>query len=290
MLEGQRLSYRRQLTAPLAVALCLLGAPAVAAAADGAVAALAAEGQFAQAYQRLRDEGRSGDPAALRALSHAALERALRSPDTFERWAGLRAARGVADRALAEAARAQLHGDSRYEEALALEILARGDPEGGRDAFVAALDSPYRTVRLRALRALQPRRDDALVTRLAILATADADPDIRVLAIRTLAQWGAGGAVASLRRAVDDPVAAVQQEAVRALVALGDDEVAALVRERLAHGAPETRVASLRLARLVPAPELLDAIGPYLADPDPEVRVAAAAAVLAITRAAPAPS
>jgi hypothetical protein len=283
MLERQRLSNRSQLTGLALAACCVVGVAGGGVARAGDVAdpaALVADGRVGEAYQRLIETQRSQDPAALQALSRAVMARAMRSEDAFERWAGLRTARSLSDPALVAPARDQLHRGSRYEEALALEILARNDPDGSRQDFVAALDSPYRTVRIRALRALRPRPDDALAARLAVVATDDEDPDVRILAIRTLQQWNARGAVASLRRGLSDAVAAVQQEIVRALVALGDRDVSATVLQRVAQAPREDRVAALRLASLVPLePAALDAVGPYLADPDPEVRVAAAAAV-----------
>lgn len=290
MLERQRLSNCVQLTW-LAVAACVLielggGSPLHAGEDAADPTALVAEGPVGDAYRRLVEERRSQDPASLQELSRAVLEHAIRSDDAFERWAGLRASRLVADPALAAAARDQLHSGSRYEEALALEILAKADPVGSRDDFVTALDSPYRTVRLRALRALQPRPDETLVVRLAILATNDDDPDIRVLAIRSLQRWAMPDAVPPLRRGLNDPVPAVQQETVKALAALGDPELPAAVRQRIVEASPETRIAALRLAALVPQPEMLDTVGPFLADANPEVRVAAAAAVLAIVQKA----
>lgn len=247
--------------------------------------ALAAAGRFEEAYARLLDEGKTKDPTALRELSRAVLGRAIRSPFEYERWAGLRAGRLLDDPSLAAPARERLDS-GRYEQSLAIEILARSDPEGSRDAFVAALDSPHRAVRMRALRALRPRPETSLVPRLVMLATEDGDPDVRVLAIRTLADWQARDSVPSLRATLDDPVKAVQQETVRALVALGDPDIAATVRRRIAEAGPESRAAALRLAALVPRTELLDDVGAYLGDPEPEVRVAAAAAVLSILRPA----
>jgi hypothetical protein len=289
MLERQRVSKRTQLSRLALAALCVAavgtGAAAWAADAAAAPATLAADGRVDETYQRLIDTQRSHDPVALQALSRAVMARAIRSEDAFERWAGLRAARALSDPALVAPARAQLHSGSRYEEALALEILARNDPEGSREDFVAALDSPYRTIRMRALRALRPHADDTTAARLAVVAADDADPDVRILAIRTLQQWNARSAVASLRRGLDDAVPAVQLETVRALVALGDSDVSATVLQRVAQAAPADRVAALRLASLVPLePTALEALGPYLADPDPEVRVAAAVAVLTLTQ------
>ncbi|MDX2169314.1 MAG: HEAT repeat domain-containing protein [Deltaproteobacteria bacterium] len=247
--------------------------------------ALVRDGRFADAYQRLVEAEQGGDPAAVAALARALLARAIASEDSFERWAGMRAARTLHDPSFVAPARTQLRSGSRYEEALALEILAQSDPIGSRDEFIAALDSPFRTVRVRALRALAPRADAALVPRLLVLAGEDRDPDLRVLAIRTLRAWQATGAVPTLRHAVDDPAPSVQQEAVLALVALGDRSAVGIVRRRLKTARSDERVVALRLAALIPRRELLPAVAPMLGDPDPEVRAAAARAVLLVTDA-----
>jgi HEAT repeat protein len=284
------MSIRGQLSCGVAATVWVVAVAVTAVPADDAgpaaplaqAEALGREGRFSEAYQRLVDGHRAGDAAALRGLARALLVRAMGSEDAFERWAGLRAARGLADPAFVAPARAQLRSGSRYEEALALEILATADAEGGRDAFVAALDSPFRTVRMRGLRALSPRPDPTLTPRLMLLATEDSDPDVRVLAIRTLRAWRASGAEPSLRHAVDDPSPAVAQEAVKALVALRDDAVVDLVRRRLASAPVEQRATALRLAGLAARPELLPDIAPYLADQDPDIRMGAARAVLLV--------
>ncbi len=251
-----------------------------------AAVALAGEGRYAEAVAALRGDGAQHDPEALQALARAVLVRGIDSPDAFERWAAMRAARGIPDPALAPPALRQLESDGRYEQALALEILARAAPEASFAAFVTALDSPHRTVRLRALRALHGTdQRPALEERIGALVTEDPDPDVRVVAVRTLRDWHAFGAIPRLREAVSDPAPAVRQEAVAALVLLGDPEIAALVRQRLAEVPPEERARTLRLAGRVPSRSLLPVVSPFLSDSDPEVRSAAAAAVLTITGA-----
>lgn len=279
---------RLQLTA-LAVCLAATAAGAEPAAPPPAALSLAADGRFAEAYAALTAAGADRDVEALQALARATLARGIDSDDVFERWAAMRAARRLAEPALAGPALRQLESDGRYEQALALEILATAAPRRSRAAFVTALDSPHRTVRLRALRALRDAEQrEALVGRVAVLAGEDPDPDVRVVAVRTLREWNAFEAMPTLRRAVDDPVPAVRQEAVTALVRLGDAQVSDLVRARLAGAAPEDRARALRLAGLVPSRDLLPVVSPFLSDGDPEVRSAAAAAILAIAAGQPA--
>ena len=271
---------RFQLTIGLAVPL----AAVLAAAEPPPDVGLAADGRFAEAYAALAARGADRDAEALQALARALLVHGMESPDSFERWAALRAARMVPDPAFAAPALRQLTGDGRYEQALALEILAASAPDASRGAFITALDSPYRTVRLRAVRALRGAaigRDD-LVPRLAALSTDDPDPDVRVAAVRTLRDWRATAALPHLRRAAGDRSPAVGREAVTTLVEFGDPTLSSIIRERLASAPAEQRSHVLRLAGLVPARSLLPAVGPFLSDGDPEVRAAAAVAVLGI--------
>lgn len=245
---------------------------------------LAADGRFAEAYAALAGRGAERQPEDLQALARALLVRGMDSPDAFERWAALRAARTAPDPALVAPALRQLTGDGRYEQALALEILAASAPEASRGAFVTSLDSPHRTVRLRAVRALRAAEAnrDELIPRFAALATDDPDPDVRVAAVRTLRDWRAVAAMAEIRRAVSDRSPGVCREAVVTLVGFGDPLLSSVIRERLATAPAEQRAQVLRLAGLVPAHSLLPAVGPFLSDGDPEVRAAAAAAVLGI--------
>lgn len=251
-----------------------------------AALALAIEGRYGEAVAALTERGDQDDPEALQALARALLVRGIDSPDAFERWAAMRAARTLADPALAAPALRRLESDGRYEQALALEILTRAAPQASFAAFVTALDSPHRTVRLRALRALHDTdQRPAVEERIGALVTDDPDPDVRVVAVRTLRDWHAFDTIPQLRRAVEDPAPAVRQEAVTALVTLGDPEIATLVRQRLAEVPPQERARTLRLAGRVPSRGLLPVISPFLADSDPEVRSAAAAAVLSIAGA-----
>ena len=94
--------------------------------------------------------------------------------------------------------------------------------------------------------------------------------------------WDAAQAIPSLRKALDDEANTVQQEAVKTLVALGDDGIADEIRHRLAEAPPDQRASVMRLAALVPDPDLIADLGPGLADPDPDVRAVAAGAILSI--------
>jgi HEAT repeat protein len=270
----------------LALATVAFPADPEAASPAGDPATLAAAGRYAEAYAALKARGSNADSEALRELARATLIRGIDSQDAFERWAALRAARRLKAPELAAAALRQLESDSRYEQALALEILARNAPEISRAAFVTALASPHRTVRLRALRALHDAEQrSALQERIAVMATDDPDPDIRIVAIRTLRDWRALDTLPHLRRAVGDKAPAVREEAVMALVVLADPPVADIVQQRIAEASDGELVGALRLAGMVPSRNLLSVASPYLSHTDPEVRIAAAAAILSITSA-----
>lgn len=247
---------------------------------------LMAASRYRDAYERAMQAGEA--PAtALAGAARALLRTSIRSEHEHLRWLGLRAARSLADPAVAAAARELLPTAGRYEMALALEVLANGDIAASRDAFLAALGSPFRTVRLRALRALAQLRAPALADRFAAILVSDPDPELRAFAARALAQTGAAATAPALYRAMDDPESLVRQEAVRALVVLRDPGIAGALRRRLGEVAPDERVRIIRLAALVPDRDLTQALGPFLCDTDAEVRAAAAGAILSIVEQAP---
>lgn len=266
---------------PLLIALLGFAAPAPAAE-PGEVQRLLEEGQYREAYERSVAAEGADQAAALAGTARALLGTSMKSSDSYFRWFALRAAQPLGDREVAASARRLADAGDRYERSLALEILAHADPAGSRAEFLAALDSPFRTVRLRALRGLASINDPGLSEPLAKTLRDDPDPDIRALAARALARTGAKENLIALQEALDDPVAIVQEEAVRAMVALGDGELTARLRRRLAKAPPERRVSVLRLVALVPDRDLIPDVGPLLADGDPEVRAFAAATVLQI--------
>jgi HEAT repeat protein len=222
----------------------------------------------------------ASDP--LRHEAHTLLRGALHSPDLASRWAALRAARVLGDKEVAEAARTlALEGDG-YERTLALEVISNADVGKSTELYLAALSSPFRSVRLRGLRALAAdrRNIDPFVT----TVTDDEDPELRAFAARTLGECERTPAVtAALLRAAADRVHLVQEEAFGALARLGEPSLAGLLRARLNGASTEERLHVVRMMALVPDPTLLTDLGPLLADPDADVRAFAAAAVLTLT-------
>lgn len=183
---------------------------------------------------------------------------------------------------LQSAARTLAASPDRYERSLALELLAHIDVEGNRDLFEAALTSPFRSVRVRAVGALATLKDPGVEGQLASVLAGDSDPDIRALAAEALGGTGGEHAATALRRALDDPHPVVQAAVVEALAAAGDHEVGFELLGRVGSAAPPEARRLLGLTALVPNRELIPLIGELLASPEQSVRVAAAAAILRI--------
>jgi len=248
---------------------------------DDKVAELVESGRYREAYEALAGK----EPTDLEAYDGTArlvLDVAMRSPDSYPRWFALRAARQLDDRMVAQSARRLAGSGDRYERALALEILARADPIGSRKELLEALDSPFRSVRIRALMGLEQIHDPVLVENFADRLRDDPDPDLRAMAARALGAAGSQKALPALREAMEDPVDVVQEEATRSLVKLGDKRVSETLRQRLGDESFKIRLSALRLAALVPDPGLVPDIAPFLGRDDPEVRAFAAAAIVAI--------
>lgn len=219
---------------------------------------------------------------ALAGAARAMLAEAIYAPEEWIRLGALRAAAGVADEGLATAALAAARTHDRYERSMALDIVANGDPVAGRAVLVEALDSPYRGHRLRALHALEPLHDPKLAEAFTRRLRTDPDEDLRALAARALAATAAPSASATLEAAMQDPSRLVRAEVARGLVLLGNPAVTAIVEQRLATARPERLIEEIRLAALVPDPTLAAKLAGYLQHEEPQVRVNAAAAILAI--------
>ncbi|MBI4518888.1 MAG: HEAT repeat domain-containing protein [Deltaproteobacteria bacterium] len=256
--------------------------PGLAEAQQDSVRALIEAGRYAEAYDATLRTAGTQRIAALAETARTLLSVSLESHDSYLQWGGLNAARSLREKDLTDDIRRLARSDDRYARSLALELLTRLDPQSGREEFLAALDSPFRSVRLRALQGLARLNDRALAERFGAVLTGDSDPDLRAFAARALAEIGGPEAVALLYRAVDDPIMTVQEEAVRGLVALHDGGIADVVRRRLNDHPPAAGDGIIRLAGLIPDRTLVDGLGPLLADPDPQVRASAAAAILSI--------
>lgn len=262
-------------------ALLLSPAPPSLRAEDADRDTLLRDGHYQEAYEAtLRREG--SDAEKLRQAALALLGVSMESQDSYVRWFALRAAQPLTEAQLAPHARAALDIGDRYDHSLALDVLLNTDPAGSREQFLAALDSPHRSIRLRSLKGLATLREPGLAERFTAVLKSDPDPDLRTFAVRALEQTGSPQIPAGLFGALEDGVPAVQEEAVRALVRAKSPGLTPILRRRLADVPREDRVAAIRLASFSDDPTLLPDLGPFLADPDPDVRAYAAAAILAI--------
>lgn len=249
------------------------------AAAQSRIAALVEEERTTEAVKLALGDS-SG--ALLAELAREVLLKDIEQPDRVHRAPALAAARGLSDPALVEAAAAAWGSASRWERILVLDVLAAADAATHVEIFLEALDSPHRPQRVRALMALAELEDARWAPRLAEVVRHDEDPDVRAMAARALGRLAAEPAILdTLRAALEDSSPAVWEEAAQALFSLADAEVAAALAERLAQRR-EPVEKWLRLAGDSGLPSLLPALAPFLADPKPEVRAHAAAAVLAL--------
>jgi hypothetical protein len=223
--------------------------------------------------------------AELAQESRNLLARSIYVPEEWIRLAALQAAASVSDEHLAAAAHGAARSHDRYERSMALDIVVAGDPVGGRTVLLEALESPYRGHRLRALHALEPMHDPSLAEAFTRRLRTDPDEDLRALAARALAATAAPAAAATLQAALQDSSAMVRAEVVRGLVRLGSPAAKALVEQRLATARPERLAEEIRLAALVPDPALTARLARYLEDPEPQVQLSAAAAILSIVNA-----
>lgn len=184
---------------------------------------------------------------------------------------------------LAAKAREAAHSPDRYTVALAIETLARIDVAGNKDIFLGALGSPFRTVRTRAIRALSTLATPEVVHPLGKVVATDSDPDLRALAAEGLGRAGGPVATEVLRRALNDPAQEVREAAVSALVAAGDQEIGSLLIARLSAARDDSLCGVLKLVSLVPEPELIPKLAPWLDSPAIDIRLCAATAVLKLS-------
>lgn len=191
-------------------------------------------------------------------------------------------AAGLSSPGLEAAARSLAASPDRFERSLALELLAHIDVARNRDVFEAALTAPFRSVRVRAVQALATLKDPGATRLFSTMLADDRDPDLRALAAGALGATGGEDARAALRRGLTDPHPVVQAAVVEALAASGDHEVGFEVLGRVQGVPPPEACRLLGLVALVPDRELIPRLAELLSSPAPDIRVAAAAAILRI--------
>jgi len=224
--------------------------------------------------------GNGGEQAA--ADARRQLKSALLSRDSDKRLAALRVARFINEPWIAEIVEPLCKSPDFGERALALEAVANSNPAQGREAFLVALTSGERALRLRGLLGLAALRDPDTVPRLVEIMRGDLDPDLRATAAEALGKIGDIKASVALYEVVEDHYPPVREKAVLALIALGDEALSQYLIDRLKNDHYPHQAEVLRLMALVPDPALVTAIEPFLVSEDHYKRTLAAAAILSI--------
>jgi len=168
------------------------------------------------------------------------------------------------------------------ERAFALEVVTSIDPALGRDAFLEALNSEERALRLRGLLGLAALGGPETIPELVKIMNDDPDPDLQAAAARALGDIGDITASTPLYRAIGKSYPPVREQAVLALIAIGDQNLGKNLIDRLRNDHSPGKAETLRLMAMVPDPALISVIEPYLKDEDPLKRTLAAAAILSI--------
>jgi len=147
------------------------------------------------------DFERSLDEAARTALAEARrhVAAALDDPNGKIRFEALREAIHLHEPWIAEAVLPLSKSPDLTEQNFALEAIAATNPELGREVFLNALKSRRRSIRLRGLLGLEELADSATVVDIIKVLEGDEDPDLKVVAARTLGAIGDIGGSTTLR-------------------------------------------------------------------------------------------
>jgi HEAT repeat protein len=214
--------------------------------------------------------------------SRELLARALTDTDSSVRFRALRDARFLHAPWMAEVALPLCKSPSITERSLALEVVAASNPKTGREVFLKALIHPHRSIRLRGLLGLEKLADPStLVDVIGILETED-DPDLKVVAARTLGAIGDINASSALRAAIESPSAPLREQAVLALLAIGKEDVGRYLLRFLENDRQPGTVEALELMALVPDPSLILLLEPFLESEDSSTRVQTSVTILSI--------
>jgi hypothetical protein len=210
------------------------------------------------------------------------LESALDSDQEHVRWYALMAVRTLSQTWIAEIVLPLCDSPDIVERGFALEVVAGSNPKMGRNAFLRALISEERSIRLRGVLGLAALGDDDAVPNLVSIMNDDLDPDLRAAAARALGDIGDTEASIHLYEAIKSPFPPVRKYAVMSLLAIGDEDVGTYLVGGLQGLHYPGELETLRLMALIPDPTLIDPISPYLEHSDAEVRTQAATAVFSI--------
>jgi HEAT repeat protein len=87
----------------------------------------------------------------------------------------------------------------------------------------------------------------------------------------------------ALINALNSEFSPVREQAVLALVKIGESDLVTVLTRRLHEGDDPDKINIMRLLRLIPDPALIETIRPYLESGNDELRCEAAASVLVIS-------
>jgi HEAT repeat protein len=227
----------------------------------------------------------SVEPATPAAVVKAreTLRAALESTDLPVRINALRAALGIREEWLGEVAMARLGAPDLTERVLAYQVVATTDPGIAKEELIKALRSGERTIRLRALLGLGALGASDTVPDVVRVLKEDPDPDLRAAAARALGAIGDPLASLALINALSSEFSPVREQAVLALVKIGESDLVPVLTRRLHEGDDPDKINIMRLLRLIPDPALIETIRPYLESGNDELRCEAAASVLVIS-------
>jgi len=233
---------------------------------------------------QVTDFERSLDENARTALAEARrqLEDALTNPDGNIRFEAVREATHLREPWIAEAVLPLYKSPDLTERNFALEIIAATNPEQGREVFLHALRSPSRSLRLRGLLGLEKLADPKTVVDVIKVLDGDEDPDLRVVAARTLGAIGDIGGSTTLRTAIQSPYGSLRRQAVLALLAIGKEDVGRYLIRLMDDDNQIGTEEILKLVALVPDPSLIELLMPYLDSERQSIRSHASIVVLSI--------
>ena len=214
--------------------------------------------------------------------SRRQIEQALTSTDGDLRFKALREARHLHEPWIADAALPSCKSPDLTVKALALEAISASKPETGRQVFLDALRHGDRSIRLRGLLGLEKLADPSTVVEVIRILETDNDPDLRVVAARTLGAIGNINASSALRAVIDSPSAPLREQAVLSLLAIGKEDVGRYLLKSDEKDLRLGPVETLELVALVPDPSLIHLLGPFMDSKSEDVRLQASVTVLSI--------
>jgi HEAT repeat protein len=246
------------------------------------MAAVSMPAECAWAEEEMTPETRSNVEASAAASARRQLRLALASNDGNIRFPAMRVARSFNESWIAEIVAPLCQSPDFMERVLALEVVTNTDPERCRASFMEILTSGERALRLRGLLGLAALGDPRTVTEIVRVMKEDLDPDLQAVAAKALGNLGGIRASDALYNAIEDDYFPVREQAVLALIAIGDGGLGVHLIDRLRNDNYPGEAEILRLMALVPDPSLVPVIEPYLMNDDHEKRTLAAAAILSI--------